>query len=367
VTRALLLDSLRHFVSELHVDGFRFDLASILTRGEDGQPLASPSLVEGIARDPVLARVKLIAEAWDAAGLYQVGGFPHFTRFAEWNGRFRDDVRRFLRGDPGSLPGLATRLAGSSDLYQGMGRPPWHSLNFVTCHDGFTLHDLVSYERKHNADNGHEGTDGTDDNLSANWGVEGETAAPAVRQVRARQQRNALVLLFLAQGVPMLLGGDELSRTQRGNNNAYCQDSEISWVDWAAGDQDLRLFTSRLARFRRAHPSLRRRSYTEPGDAPWAIWHGLKPGRPEWKHSRVLGLQLLGLGRDDEILLLVNGEDRRHRFELPALPGDRHWRRFVDTGLPAPGDSVEPGQEPALGTRHTVDLAPHSTVVLVGR
>ena len=265
VVRHQILAALRYWVTEMHVDGFRFDLASILGRGRDGEVLPNPPILEAIAADPVMAHVKLIAEAWDAAGLYQVGSFPNWGRWAEWNGHFRDDLRRFVKGEPGMTRSLATRLSGSPDLYRGSGRAPWHSINFVTCHDGFPLADLVSYDEKHNEANGEQNRDGHPDNLSWNCGEEGPTPSHEVNALRARQMRNFLTLLFLSQGVPMLLGGDEIGRTQRGNNNAWCQDNDISWVDWSLLERNGELFgfVSRLVRFRKAHRSLRRRVFFE--------------------------------------------------------------------------------------------------------
>ncbi len=235
VVRDLIIDCLCYWVTEMHVDGFRFDLASILGRGSDGEVLANPPLLERIAGHPILADTKLIAEAWDAAGLYQVGTFPNFGRWAEWNGKFRDDIRRFVRGDRNMVATLATRLAGSSDLYQSGGRAPFHSINFVTSHDGFTLADLVSYAEKHNEANGEYNCDGDNTNHSANYGVEGDTADPAVPALRDRQVRNFAALLLLAHGVPMIRAGDEMGRSQGGNNNTWCQDNAISWIDWQAG------------------------------------------------------------------------------------------------------------------------------------
>jgi isoamylase len=232
VVRDLVSDVLRYWVTEMHVDGFRFDLASVLGRGQDGSVLASPPLLEHLTHDPVLARTKLIAEAWDAAGLYQVGTFPAWRRWAEWNGKFRDDIRKFVKGDPGMVSVLATRLMGSADLYSANLREPWHSINFITCHDGFTLADLVSYNHKHNGANGEQNRDGSDDNSSWNCGAEGASSLHNVNRLRFRQVRNLATLLMLSQGVPMLLAGDEFGRSQRGNNNAYCQDNEISWLDW---------------------------------------------------------------------------------------------------------------------------------------
>ena len=254
VVRDLILDCLLYWAIEMHVDGFRFDLASILGRDQEGTILTNSPLIERIAENPVLRDTKIIAEAWDAGGAYQVGGFP--GRWAEWNGHYRDDIRRFWRGDSGMVSQLATRLAGSSDLYQKNGRAPFHSVNFVTCHDGFTLHDLVSYATKHNGANGHNNRDGTDDNFSCNYGVEGETDSETINTLRTRQVKNFIATLMLSQGVPMLLGGDEFRRTQRGNNNAYCQDNELSWYDWnfVKKHKEIVRFTKELIAFRKRHP-----------------------------------------------------------------------------------------------------------------
>ncbi len=371
VVRFMILTALRYWVTEMHVDGFRFDLASILGRGRDGEVLPNPPLLETIAADPVMADVKLIAEAWDAAGLYQVGSFPSWGRWAEWNGRFRDEVRRFVKGDPGMVPFLATRLVGSSDLYRGSGRAPWHSVNFVTCHDGFTLRDLVSYNEKHNLENGEKNADGHPENLSWNCGEEGETTNPEVRTLRRRQARNFLTLLFVSQGVPMILGGDELFRTQRGNNNAYCQDNETSWVDWSQLDRehDLFRFVSCLLRFRRAHPSLRRRTFFEDDPrGPGVAWHGWKLGKIDFgSESRSLAMHLLARDGDDDIYLAANAHWEPHAFELPRLAPGKCWRRFVDTGREPPEDVAEPGAEPVLRAQRAYPVGPRSTVVLLGR
>ncbi len=371
VVRTLILSCLRYWVTEMHVDGFRFDLASILGRGSDGRVLESPPILEIIAADPALAHTKLIAEAWDAAGLYQVGSFPNFGRWAEWNGRFRDDVRRFVRGDAGQVPGLATRLAGSADLYQHDGRAPFHSVNFVTSHDGFTLRDLVSYDRKRNERNGEQGKDGQDDNLSWNSGMEGETSLPGVRALRVRQMKNFGAILLLSQGVPMILAGDERGRTQRGNNNAYCQDNELSWVDWGADEEgaELRRFFRLLIRFRKAHPSLRRRSFSEGSSGrPWVLWHGTTRGQPDWSGAaRCLGMHLPRNAHDEDIFVMLSARDEACQVELPELEGDRSWRRAFDTSLEPPSDAFEAGREQRLEKQGSHVVAPRSVVVLVGR
>jgi isoamylase len=335
--RHFILDSLRYWVTEMHVDGFRFDLASILGRDQDGNVLASPPLLEQIAGDPVLADTKLIAEAWDAAGLYQVGSFPNWGRWAEWNGRFRDDIRRFIRGEPGMVGSLATRLAGSSDLFQS-DREPGHGINFVTSHDGFTLADLVSYDDKHNLVNGEENRDGDPNNLSWNCGQEGPADDPEIRRLRERQVRNFATLLILARGVPMILAGDELGRTQRGNNNAYCQDNRISWLDWERGasHRSLMRFFRLLIAFRRSHNLLRYDSFTvREGLGAEIHWHGFRLGEPDWGHdSHSLAMHLRGNapgGRAEDIFLIANAHWEAHDFELPPLD-EGAWCGFVDTG-----------------------------------
>jgi isoamylase len=369
VLRNQILAALRYWVTEMHVDGFRFDLASVLGRGRDGEVLPNPPLIEAIAGDPVMADVKLIAEAWDAAGLYQVGSFPHWGRWAEWNGRFRDEVRRFVKSDPGLAELLATRLVGSPDLYRGSARAPWHSINFVTSHDGFTLLDLVSYNERHNWENGEGNTDGHPENLSWNCGEEGPSSRGGVVRLRRRQQRNFLTVLCLSQGVPMLLAGDEFGRTQRGNNNAYCQDNETSWVDWSMLERnaDLFRFTQRLIRFRKAHPSLRRRTFLEDGENALVAWHGTKLGTPDWGgESRTLAMHLLAADGDEPIYLIANAHWEASTFELPKPPPGASWRRFVDTSLPPGDDALEPGAEVTVaGGRY--DAFPRSVVVLVAR
>jgi glycogen operon protein len=263
VVRDLIMTCLRYWVGDMHVDGFRFDLASVLGRDRRGQVMVDPPVVESITEDGVLADTKLIAEPWDAAGLYQVGGFPFGRRWSEWNGRYRDDIRRFWRGDPGFVGGLASRLCGSSDLYQRNGRLPRHSVNFVTSHDGFTLNDLISFNEKHNYANGEDNRDGTTENYSWNCGTEGETTDPDVIALRERQAKNLMTTLMLSQGVPMILAGDEFRRTQRGNNNAWCQDNEMSWLNWDLAETNAGFlrFVRELIWLRKRHPALRRRRF----------------------------------------------------------------------------------------------------------
>jgi isoamylase len=374
VVRDLILACLRHWVAEYHIDGFRFDLASILGRDADGHPLANPPLLEALALDPVLGRTKLVAEAWDAGGLYQVGSFPAYGRWAEWNGRFRDCARRFLKGDEGQTEEMAQRLLGSPDLYPTRG--PAASVNFVTCHDGFTLADLVSYDRKHNETNGEGNRDGTDDNLSWNCGVEGPTSDPAVRLLRLQQIKNAVTLLLLAQGVPMLPMGDEMGRTQGGNNNAYCHDGPLTWLDWGlqATNAEILRFCRGMIAFRRCHPALRHPAHhgIESGDPdPLEVtWHGVRPGAPDWSHSsHVVAFTVRRRldGSDDCIYAAFNMYWKPLRFRLPRPPAGTAWHLFASTAAAPPGDIRAPGEEELLSDQRAVTLAGRSTLVLVAR
>lgn len=335
VVQDLILHALRYWAVEMRVDGFRFDLASALARGEDGRPLRHPPLIERIAADPVLQDLKLIAEPWDASGLYQVGGFH--PRFSEWNGKYRDEVRRFWAGFPGHLGPLATRLCGSSDLYDRAGQTPLRSVNFVTSHDGFTLADLVSYSRRHNEANAEDNRDGEAVSYSCNHGVEGETRDAAVLAARVRHMRNLLATLFLSRGVPMLLAGDEFARTQGGNNNAYAQDNETSWVDWSLPGRhaDLRSFVRELIAFRAAHPILRAaRFFKGPGGAgdagPDIAWSGPEGGPPDWAAGRAVACRMDGGRRHTgaeadaaSLFLAFNAGEDAVRFRLPPAPGGR--------------------------------------------
>lgn len=330
VVRDHILDCLRYWVTEMHVDGFRFDLASVLGRGAEGQLLPNPPLLERIAEDPVLRHVKLIAEAWDAGGAYQVGSFPG-QRWSEWNGRYRDDVRRYWRGDDGMAGAFASRLCGSADIYARAGKQPLHSINFITCHDGFTLNDLVSYDAKHNEANGEANQDGASVEFSANYGVEGETDDPEIEAIRLRQIRNLLATLFLSRGVPMLLGGDEFRRTQRGNNNAYCQDNTVSWFNWDLADRHRELveFTAHLIAFRRKHEILRLpRFYTETE----LVWFDADGNPANWSESmRGLGCGILAEKGAPSLCLLFNPGASTLSFRLPDTLRVRHWRAAVDT------------------------------------
>jgi len=365
VVRSLVVDCLRHWVVEMHVDGFRFDLASILGRDTKGQLLPNPPLLEQIAEDPVLRRVKLIAEAWDLGGSFQLGHFPG-QRWAQWNCHFRDDVRRFWRGDAGTTGAFATRLCGSADLFQSAQETPVNSINFITSHDGFTLNDLVSYARKHNESNGENNRDGMDENYSENNGVEGASDTAQIESVRLRQIKNMLVSLFVSRGVPMLLGGDEFRRSQRGNNNAYCQDNEISWYDWALekANADLVRFVGGLIGFRREYKVLAAERFYDPAEIEW---FGVGGAAPDWQGSKnQIGCLIKELS-DGEYLpllcLLFNAAHQSGSFVLPSSARGE-WGLAVDTSRPAPADLPQIGARPvALGNEIT--LGARTTVVLV--
>jgi isoamylase len=371
VTR-FLVNCLQHWVREMHVDGFRFDLASALGRGEDGNPQYHAPLLWTTELSPVLGRTHIIAEAWDAAGLYQVGDFPGL-RWAEWNGRYRDVIRGFVRGDKGLVPEVATRVAGSSDLYEPAGRLPINSVNFVTCHDGFTLQDLVTYDKKHNESNGEGNQDGLDDNVSANYGVEGETDDPAIRSLRRRQAMNFVAILMLSQGVPMLLFGDEVLRTQRGNNNGYCQNNETSWLDWTLTERNREMlaFTRGMIAFRKRHPTLRRERFLNGEPAPGhtlpdVTWHGTALDAPPWDdpESGVLAFTLAGCSPTEHPLhVIFNMSTEPRQFALPVLPG-RQWRLAVDTSSEPPIFALS-DQPPVHDHRYGAQA--RSVVVLEGQ
>ncbi|MGZ8398005.1 MAG: glycogen debranching protein GlgX [Gemmatimonadales bacterium] len=366
-TLELVLDSLRYWVRDMHVDGFRFDIAPVLGRGDDGFSPTS-EFFSLLRQDPVLADVKLIAEPWDLGpDGYQVGRFP--AGWSEWNGKYRDTVRHFWRGDPGQIGSLASRLAGSSDLYEASQRAPQASINFVTCHDGFTLRDLVSYEKKYNEANGEENRDGSNHNLGRNWGVEGPTDLARTVHIRERVKRNFLATLAFSQGVPMISHGDELGRTQHGNNNAYCQDGPLTWIDWRLSqeNQELLAFTRRAFAIRAASPLLRRRTFFHAGDdLTWLRPDGQVMTEADWQDqgSHVLGMLIRGgapakskNGGDrfkaEEILLLLNGGGRSKPFTLPNLDPPGVWTEVLDTSA---------YRVPAGANR--IDLAPHSLVLL---
>jgi glycogen operon protein len=372
IVRRLILDSLRYWVSEMHVDGFRFDLASILSRDEDGRPMASPPILWDIESDPILANVKLIAEAWDAAGLYQVGRFVGDS-WKEWNGRFRDDVRAFLKGDNGTARATAFRLTGSPDVYEREEREAEQSVNFVTCHDGFTLNDLVSFNRKHNEVNGEANRDGADDNLSWNCGMEGPTTDLEVERLRNRQVKNFLALTLLATGTPMLLMGDEARRTQHGNNNAFCQNNEISWFDWTLVERhsDIHRFVKALIAFRmnrdlpieRLDMTLNELLRRQPFQ-----WHGVRLNAPDWGHeSHTLAATVGLLGYQMLLHVIINAYWEALEFEIPRRDYmEGSWRRCVDTYRDPPYDVCSWADAPRLSGL-TCLVQPRSVVILLAR
>ncbi len=392
VMRSFIMDCLRYWVVSMHVDGFRFDLGSILGRDNRGNLLQNPPVIESIAEDPLLRETKIIAEAWDAGGAYQVGAFPG-DRWAEWNDRYRDDVRRFWRGDDGFTPLLATRIAGSSDLYLKNGKRPFHSINFVTSHDGFTMNDLVSFHQKHNEANGEQNLDGLNENYSSNYGVEGPSDVPFIEETRNRQVKNFFATLLLSIGTPMILGGDEFRRTQQGNNNAYCHDNELTWYDWnlLKKHRDIYRYVRTLIAFRKTHTAFRREDFfrgiseqrpmpkqtpistraaqAQEEPAPDILWYDQQGTAPQWeKLGKVL------LARINEHTLVQNF---RHSYILAfnaspeaiqiRLPHDHEidtWRRVVDTSLPPPHD-IEEGDYPVLSDQRDYVMAPRSFVLLI--
>jgi glycogen operon protein len=368
IVRRMIVDSLRYWVEEMHVDGFRFDLASILSRDSSGCPLPNPPVLWDIETEPALAGTKLLAEAWDAAGLYQVGSFVG-DAWKEWNGRFRDDVRDFFRGERGSLRRMADRLVGSAEIYGHKGREAEQSINFVTCHDGFTLNDLVAYNQKHNEANGEDNRDGANDNRSWNCGVEGPTDDPCVERLRNRQVKNFLATTLLSLGIPMFVMGDEVRRSQRGNNNAYCQDNEISWFDWTLLKRhaDVHRFVSVLLERRLlrdvAHEQ-KRTSLTRMLQEANKAWHGVRPYQPDWgedSHSVALSAE----HRQEGLFfyLLLNGYWEPLDFELPEPGSGGAWRRWIDTGLESPHDIV-PWQTAAPVAAATYRAESRSVVML---
>ena len=367
VVRNLVLDCLRYWASEYHIDGFRFDLASILGRDPWGAPLNNPPLLESLAFDPILSSCKLIAEAWDAGGLYQVGTFPAFGRWSEWNGKYRDTARRYLKGDEGQVGELAQRIQGSPDLYQWNGRSQATSINFITCHDGFTLADLVSFDQKHNEANGEFNRDGGDDNHSWNCGAEGWTDNPEILELRRKQAMNALGLLMTSRGTPMLLMGDEFGRSQHGNNNAYCIDSPVSWVDWTLlkSNENLFNFAQALIAFRHQHPCLRVNRFDHGGSDifPSCSFHGTKPWNVDWSsESRQLGWMMSSQtddGQSDTVYVAANSAHYATWFELPQLPEVYEWDLCFNTG-----NQVEPYLKKPVPFRETGILVGERSMVI---
>ena len=365
-----IVECLEFWVKEMHVDGFRFDEGSILARDQNGVPMAQPPVIWHIETSGILADSKLIAEAWDAAGLYQIGYFPGY-RCAEWNGIFRDNIRGFIKGDPGLVGSVAMRLAGSADLYEDSGHLPINSINFITCHDGFTLNDLVSYNYKHNEANGENSRDGIDDNLSWNCGVEGETDDPEIENLRKRQIKNFAAILLLSQGVPMITAGDEVRRTQKGNNNGYCQDNEISWFDWELVEKNSEIFRffKLMIAFRKRYGSLCRRGFfngeiNERGLADIS-WHGTKLFEPGWDdpNARAFACTLGGFDGAADIHLIFNMYWEALDFEIPQIK-DRKWYKVIDTAEPSPTDILAPCQEVMI-SENSFFVKDRSIVVLI--
>jgi isoamylase len=379
VVRDLIRESLRYWVTEMHIDGFRFDLASILGRDQQGNVLPNPPMIEVIGQDPVLRDTKMIAEAWDAAGLYQVGSFSTDARWGEWNGRFRDDVRSFMVGNDNTVTQLATRIAGSSDLYQASNRGPLSSINFVTSHDGFTLYDLVSYNKKHNQENGEANRDGDNHNISWNSGHEGNGCSKQVEQLRFRRMKSLTVLLLLSQGVPMICAGDEFGRTQQGNNNAWCQDSPTSWLDWSLMEtnKDFFRFFKKCIALRKKHTTFRREDFFQHTDAapgndnpPEIAWQYLTPGKQNWAsdcHGLAFRLSAPAGGIDsNDFFIMLNG-DRKNtlEFTVPELEEKgKSWYRIIDSAAKSPDDFPTVDDATPHPPQNSIQLLPFGCIVL---
>lgn len=348
VVAQMILDALRYWVIEMHVDGFRFDLASILTRDQQGNVLDNPPVVEMIAKDPILANTKIIAEAWDAVGLYQVGNFPAHERWAEWNGKYRDIIRQFCLGTPGLTGEVASRLAGSEDMYDTSNRKPYHSINFITAHDGFPMMDLVSYNEKHNLANGENNRDGGNDNFSFNFGVEGPTDNAEINGQRKKQIFNYITLLMISQGTPMILAGDEFGRSQNGNNNVWCQDNELFWLDWDLLEKNRDIFNywQHIINFRKAHPILQRASFftgeiNQASGIQDISWHNQRLFQPEFGHSNSSLAFLIDGGSvpgksDDTLYVITNFSKEDLEFELPDIKMNVKWQKIIDTNCLEP-------------------------------
>ncbi len=370
VVRDYIVDCLRYWVLEYHIDGFRFDLAPVLARSQEGDIIRFPPLTNRISEDPVLASTKIIAEPWDAGGGYLLGNFPG-GRWAEWNDRYRDDIRKFWRGDDYASTGAATRVSGSSDIFGWSGRKPWHGINFVTCHDGFTLNDLVSYNGKHNEQNGEDNRDGTDNNVSYNYGYEGPTANPTIERRRIKQIKNFILTLLVSQGTPMLLAGDEFRRTQMGNNNAYCQDNELSYFDWSLVKDNDRLvtFVSRAINLRKAYPELRRREFfvgERSGSNPDIRWYNFDGTTPDWnKLTHFLAFKLGGSGNN--FYIAANTDIHDITVTLPTPETGRKWFRIADTSIDA-DDAITPiGREEQLRTQGRYIIPASSLIILIAK
>ena len=384
VVRELIKDALRYWVMEMHIDGFRFDLASILGRDTSGQLLANPPMIEMIAEDPVLRDTKIIAEAWDAAGLYQVGTFSTDARWAEWNGMFRDDVRAFMAGLDDTVGNLATRIAGSADLYQSSLRHPFNSINFLTSHDGFTLSDLVSFNEKHNEGNGEENRDGDNHNISWNSGAEGPTRSRAIQDLRFRRMRSMILIMLFSQGVPMINSGDEFAHSKKGNNNSWCQDNSVNWLNWDLAEKNngLLYFFKQCIHLRKDHSIFHRTSFFSesgniscPGDHPEIIWQSLTPGRQDWSADcHTLAFLLSGSKTDkDQInhfFIMLNGDRKEDAvFTLPLVPGNNTpgWHQIIDTSLDSPYNFLDLQQAPGKSPGTTIKVKSMGAIVLQSR
>lgn len=374
VTR-FILDSLRYWVSQMHVDGFRFDLAAELCRGQNSGFLQFPFLTNAISEDPILSNTKIIAEPWDCGGGYFVGGFPG-GRWSEWNDRYRNDIRRFVRGDEGVSNAAATRIAGSSDLFNHSGRLPTASLNFITAHDGFTMNDLVCYNGKHNEQNGEEGRDGNNDNNSWNHGYEGETSNPKIEKVRIQKLKNFMTCLMISQGIPMFVAGDEFRRTQGGNNNAYCQDNEISWVDWdcLSKNSELFQFTKSVIELRKKHPAFRRKNFFS-NSKPEIEWYDAEAKNPDWeKMTRFLALKINGSAcrhengsADNDFYFAANTDIYDITLKIPSAPKNKNWYRVVDTSIAGEDSILTSGNEELLSEQVHYVLPASGYLILMAK
>ncbi len=379
IVRNLILDCLRYWASEYHIDGFRFDLASILGRDQLGKPMPNPPLLESLAFDPILGKCKLIAEAWDADGLYQVGAFPSWGRWAEWNGKYRDDIRKFLKGDSGMLGNIINCLQGSPDLYGWEKRGCKASINFITCHDGFTLNDLVSYNEKHNEANGEKNRDGTNENYSWNCGCEGECSIDEVNKLRKKQIKNAITILMLSQGIPMILSGDEMRNSQYGNNNAYCQDNEMSWLNWENLEKNNEIFEyfKKIIRFRKHHNILMSKDHIhdkmhEKYGYPAVSWHGKEAWNVDFSNeSRELGFMFAGFNeknKNDEFIYIgMNMGWMKNKFELPTLPKEKKWYLFSDTNMTDGIDIYGLNNEKKLENQNNIEIEARSIILALGK
>ncbi len=377
IVRNTILDCLRYWVSEYHIDGFRFDLASILSRDQNGAPMSNPPLLEVLAHDAILSKCKLIAEAWDAGGLYQVGNFPSWGRWAEWNGKFRDTMRKFVKGEGYEASNVMKRIEGSEDLYYN--RTSNASINFITCHDGFTLYDLVSYNEKHNFENGEENRDGCNDNYSWNCGYEGECTDIAVNALRRKQIKNMITLLLISRGIPMILSGDEFCNTQFGNNNAYCQDNEISWLDWnrLKKNEDIFKYFKKMIGFRKSHPVLRNctfdKGYNKTG-YPELSWHGEEPWNLKNSDNTLWFAIMLAEEKekynvecDSYIYIAINMHWESHGFTLPDIPKDKKWYMFSNTNFDEKINNFEQKEDILLENQKNILVSERSIIILVGR